>query len=238
VTANGLPVKQPFNRFSASVVKFAIFRHKFKCELFVVRRRVFVSVAGQRAPVLIGDPNARRLVLFAVAFSILFAATSIPAIWWGGMPASVLVASVVLGIGLAALSAADVHALRLPDKLTLPLAAVGLLMAWLMGWAPLWWRSLSAGAAFLLLCAVELAYQRLRGRSGLGRGDAKLFAASGAWLGAEGLATVLLWACGTALMTILVAACFGHRLTRTTILPFGPFLAMGTWLVWFYGPLN
>jgi prepilin signal peptidase PulO-like enzyme (type II secretory pathway) len=188
--------------------------------------------------VLIGNSNASRLALLTVAFSVLFTSTSIPAIWQGEVPRAVLFSSVVLGVGLAALSATDVHALRLPDLVTLPLAAVGLLMAWLMGWAPLWWRSLSAGAAFLLLCAVELAYHRLRGRSGLGRGDAKLFAASGAWLGAEGLATVLLWACGTALMTILLAACFGHRPTRTTKFPFGPFLALGTWLAWFYGPLN
>ena len=193
---------------------------------------------GQSSPVLIGDSNASRLVLLAVAFSVLFAATSIPAIWQGDVPRAVLFSSVVLGVGLAALSAADVHTLRLPDLLTLPLMGAGLLMAWLMGWAPLWWRGLSAAAAFLLLYAVELAYLRLRGRRGLGRGDAKLFAASGAWLGAEGLAIVLLWACGTALMSILLAACFGHRLTPTTKLPFGPFLALGTWLVWFYGPLN
>jgi leader peptidase (prepilin peptidase)/N-methyltransferase len=188
--------------------------------------------------VLIGDPNARRLVLLAAAFSILFAVTSVPAICQGGVPSAVLFSSLVLGVGLAALSAADVHAFSLPDLLTLPLAGVGLLIAWLMGWAPLWWRGLSAAAAFLLLFAVEQAYRRLRGRSGLGRGDAKLFAASGAWLGAEGLATVLLWASGTALITVLLAASFGHRLTWTTRLPFGPFLAMGTWLAWFYGPLN
>jgi leader peptidase (prepilin peptidase) / N-methyltransferase len=187
---------------------------------------------------LCGDPNARRLGLLAAAFSILFAATSVPAIWQGDVPSAVLFSSLVLGVGLAALSVADVHTFSLPDLLTLPLAGVGLLLAWLMGWAPLWWRGLSAAAAFLLLFAVELAYRRLRGRSGLGRGDAKLFAASGAWLGAEGLTTVLLWASGTALLTVLLAASFGHRLTPTTRLPFGPFLAIGTWLAWFYGPLN
>jgi leader peptidase (prepilin peptidase)/N-methyltransferase len=67
--------------------------------------------------------------------------------------------SLVLGVGLAPLSAADVHTFSLPDLLTLPLAGVGLLMAWLMGWAPLWWRGLSAAVAFLLLFAVEQAYR-------------------------------------------------------------------------------
>jgi prepilin signal peptidase PulO-like enzyme (type II secretory pathway) len=174
----------------------------------------------------------------ALAFSLLFFVTSIPAVLQRDVPGLVLLSSVVLGLGLSALSVADVHAFRLPDALTLPLAGMGLLVAWLMGWGPLWWRSLSAGAGFLFLYAVERAYHRLRGRDGLGRGDAKLFAASGAWLGAEGLATVLLWACGIALVTVLLAACFGHWLTRTTRLPFGPFLAFGTWLVWFYGPIG
>jgi leader peptidase (prepilin peptidase)/N-methyltransferase len=145
---------------------------------------------------------------------------------------------VVLGLALAALSANDVQSFRLPDALTLPLTGGGLLLAWLMGWGPLWWRIVSAAAGFLLLYGVERAYQRVRGRNGLGRGDAKLFAASGAWLGAEGLTTVLLWACGTALMAVLLAACFGNRLSRTTRLPFGQFLALGTWLAWFYGPLS
>jgi leader peptidase (prepilin peptidase)/N-methyltransferase len=189
-------------------------------------------------PVLIGDLNANRLVLMAIAFSLLFVVTSLPAICQKDVPGVVLLSSAMLGLGLSALSVTDVHAFRLPDALTLPLMGVGLLMAWLMGWGPLWWRTVSAVAGFLLLFTVERAYHRLRGRSGLGRGDAKLFAASGAWLGAESLATVLLWACGTALMTVLLAAVFGHRLTRTTRLPFGPFLALGTWLVWFYGPIG
>jgi leader peptidase (prepilin peptidase)/N-methyltransferase len=195
-------------------------------------------LVGQPSPALIGDPNASRLVLIAVAFSLLFFVLSIPALWQRDVPTAVLFSSAVLGLGLTALSVADVHTFRLPDTLTLPLMGAGLLIAWLMGWAPLWWRTISAGVGFLLLYTVERAYHRLRGRNGLGRGDAKLFAASGAWLGAESLATVLLWACGTALITVLLAAFFGYRLTRSTRLPFGPFLALGTWLVWFYDPIG
>jgi leader peptidase (prepilin peptidase)/N-methyltransferase len=187
---------------------------------------------------LISQPSENRLALMAIAFSLLFLLTSAPAIWQGDIPRMVLVSSVVLGISLAAMSAVDVCSFRLPDALTLPLMGGGLLLAWMMDWAPLWWRATSAAAGFLLLYAVERVYRQLRGCNGLGRGDAKLFAASGAWLGAEGLATVLLWACGIALMGVLLGACFGTRLTRTTRIPFGPFLAFGTWLAWFYGPLS
>jgi leader peptidase (prepilin peptidase) / N-methyltransferase len=187
---------------------------------------------------LIFKPSENRLAFLAIAFSLLFVLTSAPAIWQGDIPRMVLVSSVVLGISLAAMSAIDVHSFRLPDVLTLPLIGGGLLLAWLMDWGPLWWRAASAAAGFLLLYAVERIYHRLRGCNGLGRGDAKLFAASGAWLGAEGLATVLLWASWIALLGVLLAACLGKPLTRTTRIPFGPFLAFGTWLAWFYGPLS
>jgi leader peptidase (prepilin peptidase)/N-methyltransferase len=187
---------------------------------------------------LISQPSEDRLVFMAIAFSLLFLLTSVPAIWQGYIPGTVLLSSMVLCIGLAAMSAVDVYSFRLPDALTLPLMAGGLVLSWLMDWGTIWWRIGSAAAGFLLLYAVERAYHRLRGRDGLGRGDAKLLAASGAWLGAEGLATVLLWACGIALMAVLLAACCGNRLTPTTRLPFGPFLAIGTWLAWCYGPLS
>ena len=78
-------------------------------------------------------------------------------------------------------------------------------------------------------------YSRLRGRDGLGLGDAKLFAASGAWLGLEGLPAVLLVACGAAIVALLVDGLAIAGLSATTRIPFGPFLAFGTWIVWLYG---
>ena len=71
----------------------------------------------------------------------------------------------------------------------------------------------------------------------MGLGDAKLLAASGAWLGAGALPTVLLWATGSALVCVLVASRRNPALTGASRLPFGPFLAFGIWLVWLYGPL-
>jgi leader peptidase (prepilin peptidase)/N-methyltransferase len=103
--------------------------------------------------------------------------------------------------------------------------------------APLWWSVVSAGIAFLLLAGVGWAYRYVRGRAGLGLGDAKLLAASGAWLGAGALPTVLLWATGSALVWVLAAARRNAELSGASRLPFGPFLAFGTWLVWLYGPL-
>jgi leader peptidase (prepilin peptidase)/N-methyltransferase len=173
----------------------------------------------------------------ALAFLALFGATALPGLWQDGVAPGIPAVSVLLAAVLAACSAIDVYAHRLPDVLTLPLVAVGLLVCSATGSAPLWWSAASAGLGFLLLAGIAWGYRRVRGRAGLGLGDAKLLAASGAWLGAGALPTVLLWATGSALACVLVASWRNSQLSGASRLPFGPFLAFGTWLVWLYGPL-
>ena len=74
----------------------------------------------------------------------------------------------------------------------------------------------------------------LRGRDGVGEGDAKLLAASGAWLGAALLPQVILLAASTALAAALCLRLAGNRLSAGSALPFGPFLAFATWLLWLF----
>jgi len=97
----------------------------------------------------------------------------------------------------------------------------------------------AAGAAFgyLGLQGVAWLYRRLRGRDGLGGGDAKLLAAGGAWVGIGGLPTVLFAGAGIALIVAGILILAGYRVRRDTALPFGPFLALGIWFVWLFGPL-
>ncbi|MCL4766561.1 MAG: A24 family peptidase [Hyphomicrobiaceae bacterium] len=171
------------------------------------------------------------------AFACLYAATALPLLWRGEIPAGAVVPSLLLGAALIWLSAIDLRTFRLPDALVLPLIAAGLLMSAYSG-AGVLWSAASALLGAALLYAVALGYKWLRGQEGLGLGDAKLLAAAGAWLGAESLGTVLLYACAAALVSVLVAACRGGDLDRNSKLAFGPFLAYGTWLVWLYGPLS
>ena len=100
-------------------------------------------------------------------------------------------------------------------------------------------RDRVAGAAcgYLGLWLVALIYRRLRGRDGLGLGDAKLLAAAGAWVGASGLPSVLAGAALAALAAAGGLTLAGTRLDRHSALPFGPFLAAATWLVWLFGPI-
>ncbi len=140
----------------------------------------------------------------------------------------------ILGWALLLLALLDVEHFWLPSSVTLSLVAAGLgVTAWL---APddLPGHVIGAAVGYLSLAGVAAAYQAIRGRAGLGGGDAKLFAASGAWLGWAALPIVLLAA---ALSGLVVALLLWRRgITATTRLPFGVFLAVATWIVALAGP--
>jgi leader peptidase (prepilin peptidase) / N-methyltransferase len=144
----------------------------------------------------------------------------------------------LLGWWLLTLGWIDVRCGLLPDLLTLPLVIVGLEAAAAFDPGQLTQRALGAALGYSSLLAVAVVYRKLRGREGLGRGDAKLLAASGAWLGAAALPQVILIG---ALSALAAAACVrlaGVRLSAHSALPFGPFLALAMWVLWLSGPLG
>lgn len=131
----------------------------------------------------------------------------------------------------AALALFDLRRGRLPDWLTLPLAAAGLLRGWRLG--VLADGALGCVLGFAVFAGLAVGYRRLRGREGLGFGDVKLAAAGGAWIGWQGLPSAVLLAAAAALA---VAAARG-RLQAAERIPFGAFLAPAILLVWLLGPL-
>jgi leader peptidase (prepilin peptidase) / N-methyltransferase len=144
------------------------------------------------------------------------------------LPAPACWLAAVLGWWLLALALIDLRAWLLPDALTLPLIAAGLASA-ALGWLP----GLSAGdavlgalAGYVSLAVLAWAYRRLRGREGLGLGDAKLLAAAGAWLGLADLPWLLLAA---ALLGLVAALARGRPVRADTAVPFGPPLALAFW---------
>jgi prepilin signal peptidase PulO-like enzyme (type II secretory pathway) len=171
-----------------------------------------------------------------LALALAYAVAAAPAVF---MPPTLrgldLAAGRVLACGLVALSVIDVRSFRLPDTLTLPLCGLGILVAHVLQWDAALARLIAAGVGLLSLVLVREAYIRWRGRHGLGLGDAKLFAVAGAWTGLAGLPAVLLCGSLLALTAVGAAAAAGRRVDGKTAIPFGPFLAAGTWLVWLYG---
>jgi leader peptidase (prepilin peptidase)/N-methyltransferase len=142
----------------------------------------------------------------------------------------------LLGWWLLTLAWIDIRSWLLPDLLTLPLVVAGLAAAAAFDPEQLVQRSLGAGLGYLSLLAIAALYRALRHREGLGRGDAKLLAAAGAWVGAAALPQVILLA---ALSALAGAGCLwiaGFRLSAHSAIPFGPFLAFATWALWLYSP--
>jgi prepilin signal peptidase PulO-like enzyme (type II secretory pathway) len=132
----------------------------------------------------------------------------------------------VLAMVLIKLSLVDLREQRLPDWLTLPLAAAGLILAaWRTGEVPTP-ELIGAGSGFLLFWALGEAHYRLRGTEGLGLGDAKLLGAAGAWLGWRDLPLVIL----IAALGALAAAAAGRLRQRD--IPFGPWLAAAFIALW------
>jgi leader peptidase (prepilin peptidase)/N-methyltransferase len=174
---------------------------------------------------------------FVADFALLgtLLATLIAALWsFAILPASLAWAGFLLGWTLIAASIIDLRHYWLPDLLTLPLIPAGLLVAWLMT-GTLSAQAIGAVAGYASLAFLRRLYWSIRGREGLGLGDAKLLAAAGAWVGWSGLPSVVLIAAATALSIRLVArgaAC------QDPLIAFGPYLALGLWIVWLHGPLE
>jgi leader peptidase (prepilin peptidase) / N-methyltransferase len=142
----------------------------------------------------------------------------------------------LLGWWLLALGWIDLRSWLLPDALTLPLIIVGLAAGFIFDPDQLVNRALGAALGYASLMTIAALYRVLRGREGLGGGDAKLLAASGAWLGAAALPQVILLAALSALAVAAGLRLAGIRLGIHSALPFGSFLALASWVLWLLSP--
>jgi leader peptidase (prepilin peptidase)/N-methyltransferase len=140
-----------------------------------------------------------------------------------------------LGWTLLTLAWIDWEHMLLPDALTLPLLLAGLAANWLLDGPAIADHAAAAALGYFSFRAIAFGYRKLRGRHGLGGGDAKLAAAGGAWVGLESLSTLVLTAALLGLATALVLRLRHGNLDGATVVPFGPALCAAIWLVWLYG---
>ncbi|MFH9546966.1 prepilin peptidase [Streptomyces sp. NPDC017435] len=170
-----------------------------------------------------GPGGPRLAALTALVCAALAAATGLRpelVVWLLLAPAGVL------------LTAVDLRVRRLPDPLTLPLAAAALLLlaaAALLpehagDWTTALLGALALGGGYLVLHLVN--------PGGMAYGDVKLALSTGAVLGWYGWATVML---GT-FAAFLLGALYGGALAvlgragRKTVIAFGPFMLLGTFV--------
>src|SRR5579863_9120087 len=154
------------------------------------------------------------------------------------LPLDLLWPSCVLGWGLLALAAIDARHFLLPDPVTYPLVATGLFVAYLDDVDDLQQHAIGAVTGFAIFLAIRLVYRHVRGREGLGLGDAKLMAVAGAWVSWEGLPGTVLIAAIASFAWLLLYRRAGRQIALSSALPFGPGLCIGIWLNWLYGPFG
>ena len=154
------------------------------------------------------------------------------------VPATALLAGVdpsalwpvcILGWALLALGWIDWDWLLLPDALTLPLVLAGLAATWWLDPGLTTDHAVAAALGYASVQALAMGYRRLRGREGIGAGDAKLLAAIGAWTGLELLPWVVMGAAVTGLLLAAAMAARGRAMGAATALPFGTCLAVAGW---------
>lgn len=167
-------------------------------------------------------------IIPAAHMQIELGSAAIGALALTAVPGPMGFAGALFGWILLALAALDLGHYWLPDRLTMPLLALGLLL----GPAPFTDRVLAAAIGGGGLLAVAIIYRRVRGRDGLGLGDVKLMAAIGAWLSPVLLAPLLLLAALCGLASIIVVRLNGRAVAAEDPVPFGAFLAAAAFPMW------
>ena len=174
----------------------------------------------------------RRPMILMAALALVYFLIFLVARWNYPVTVEFGVLSGFLALILIALSVIDLDIYRLPDILTLPLLAIGLIFAGPLSFESVTWRALSGLVVFFTFFALAEIYFRWRGRAGLGQGDVKLLAAASTWLGVEQLPLVMLLASSSCLSAVAVRGLINQTIDLQARIPFGPFIAAAFWTMW------
>jgi leader peptidase (prepilin peptidase) / N-methyltransferase len=145
--------------------------------------------------------------------------------------------TLVFGTLLAGVMLFDGRYFIVPNHINTAIAASGALALTALTPQALPQHLTIALLAYLFLRGINVVYRSIRGRDGLGHGDAKLLAACGLWLTGDGLASALVWALGSALLSVAILHRVRGNVEAQTVLAFGVHLALGAWLTWVVGPI-
>ncbi|MBL8256268.1 MAG: prepilin peptidase [Pseudoxanthomonas mexicana] len=164
---------------------------------------------------------------------LLTAVLAVASVWrfgfgWQGFGAA------LLSCYLVALSGIDLRTRLLPDQLTLPLMWLGLIGSLDNLYMPAKPALLGAIAGYASLWLVWWIFKQVTGKEGMGRGDFKLLAALGAWVGLSGVLPIILFSSLVGAVVGSVWLAMKGR-DRATPIPFGPYLAIAGWIVFFWG---
>ena len=143
-------------------------------------------------------------------------------------------AALIFTWSLIALTFIDLEHFLLPDRLTLPLLAIGLGVNAVNTFTDLISALVGAIAGYGSFWIVFHGFRIVTGKEGMGHGDFKLLAALGAWMGWQMLPLIILLSAGTgAIIGITMLILQQHQ--RGQQVPFGPYLAGAGWLALLWG---
>ena len=154
---------------------------------------------------------------------------------WAAATQSSFVAAVLtalLGWQLLLIAVVDGEHMWLPDSLTLPLGASGVLAAAVLPDMHVLDSLIGCALGLASLWGLAEIHRKVRGTDGLGGGDPFLLATCGAWVGWAALPIVVLVAATSGLALVSGRALAGGGFSRMDRIPFGPLLALGTWVAW------
>lgn len=155
-------------------------------------------------------------VLFAFSF------------WHFGFSPELIIAILFVSM-LIIITVSDIAYMLIPDKVLLPFAIVLLVLRFFIPLDPWWDSLLGAAAGFLILLLISIV-----SKGGMGGGDIKLFFVIGLVLGTGGTLMTLFFASLIgAIVGVIILRMKGQG--RKTPIPFGPSIAAGALIVYFYG---
>ncbi len=164
---------------------------------------------------------------------ILSAAMAVYIAWHFGVSWQTT-AAIILSWALICLSFIDYDHQYLPDNITLPFLWLGLLLNLNGLFTDIQSAIIGTMAGYLILWSIYKLFKAVTGKEGMGYGDFKLLAMAGAWLGWQMLPAIIL-------ISSIVGATLGIALIifkqhdKSKPIPFGPYLAIATWIALLWG---
>lgn len=151
------------------------------------------------------------------------------------LPIELFYPSVFIAVFLAWMSFVDIERHILPNLLNYTLIVSGLIWASVFKLDILYHHVIGAITGYAALALVSWFHLKRKGIQGMGMGDAKLFAAAGAWMGWIALPYIMLIAAFSGLVWVAVKSVREGKLRRDVRIAFGPHIAFGFWIVWLLG---
>lgn len=175
----------------------------------------FIALKGRSA--CCKTPISLRYPVIELVTALL----SILIAWLTGPDYLVLTASLAFLWIMLTASVIDIESMLLPDVLTLPLIAIGMLFNFYDGFVSFTDSLFGTLAGYGILWLLSFIHLRRTGQEGMGQGDFKLMAGLGAWFGWAFLPTIFII---SGLVSLVVAITL--KAEKTTRLPFGPYLSL------------